>query len=129
MAKAVELSSTELCAIVDDEDYENVSQYNWFFSNGRAGAWIGNPLDNRRANLRFCTRSQNNMNRRPSMKTSKYKGVYFRKDTGKWRAEIKADGCRSNIGCYGTEESAAIAYNEAAKSLHGEYARLNIVSA
>ena len=34
-----------------------------------------NPLDNRKSNLRFCTRSQNNTNKKPCG-ISKYLGVY-----------------------------------------------------
>jgi hypothetical protein len=48
-------------------------------------------LDNRRSNLRFATRAQNNANRRPqsTTKSSIFKGVYFAKQTQRWRARIR----------------------------------------
>jgi hypothetical protein len=51
----------------------------------------GNGLNNCRANLRRCTRSQNNANRRKWSAgcTSRYKGVGFVKSCGKWRCQIK----------------------------------------
>lgn len=87
-----------------------------------------NGLDNRRANLRLCTRSQNlaNMEKRRGNTSSRYKGVNFHKHTGKWRAEI-GSGSGKYIGVFATEEDAARAYNEAARKLWGEFALLNEV--
>ena len=44
---------------------------------------------------------------------SKYEGVSFRKDLGKWQARITIDGKRRNIGCYENEEEAATDYARA----------------
>ncbi len=85
----------------------------------------GNTLDNRRSNLRICTRGQNQRNRRGNLNgTSKYKGVSFKNENKKWVAQI---GFKKNmfIGYYKTEIEAALAYNEAAKKYHGKFARLN----
>ncbi len=88
-------------------------------------------LDNRFENLRLCTRSQNQQNRRkPQSKrpdrifTSIYKGDR-RKATNKWEAQICINGRNKYLGIYQKEEGAAIAYNQAAKQLFGEYANLN----
>ena len=50
----------------------------------------GNPLDNRKENLRFCRQEENVMNRKKGEKktSSKYKGVSYRKDRNKWLATI-----------------------------------------
>ncbi len=76
-------------------------------------------------NIRECTASQNCMNRENHGGKSKYKGVHYATDRGKWRAMIKKDGIRTRIGSYATEEEAAHAYDAKAKELHGEFASLN----
>lgn len=91
-----------------------------------------NGLNNQRHNIRNCTRSQNHMNKDPRG-SSKYLGVSWDKSRNKWRAFIQtrqiSNGKRKTLfnGQYNTEEEAAIAYNEAAKRLHGEFANLNII--
>ena len=56
---------------------------------------------------------------------SQYRGVYQQKN-GRWSAQLASMGRRISAGTYDTEEEAAKAYDDAAKSLHGEYARLNL---
>lgn len=88
----------------------------------------GDRLDNRRCNLRFVTHQQNAFNTRKHRVengTSRFKGVSYMKDKHKWRSRIMIGGREKHIGLYGTEEEAALAYNEAAKSYFGEYAKLN----
>jgi hypothetical protein len=81
-------------------------------------------LDNRRANLRYASRSQNGCNRGPQANnTSGFKGV-SRKDN-RWRAEIALDGRRYRLGCFDCPEDAAVAYDHAALQLHGSFARVN----
>ena len=83
-------------------------------------------LDNRRANLRFATLSQNLANaRRHRDKKSPYKGTYFDKRRSHWRAAICVNGQQIHLGCFDDEIDAAIAYNEAATKYFGEFARLN----
>jgi hypothetical protein len=60
--------------------------------------------------------------------TSKYKGVYFQKESGKWRAGISYRNKTIYIGLYLTEDEAALAYNAKAIELFGEFAVLNKVS-
>lgn len=87
-------------------------------------------LDNRRENLREVTVSQNAWNRGPQANnTSGYKGVYLRKGDGRWLAEIRANRVRHSLGSHATALGAALAYDEAALRLHGEYARLNFPGA
>ena len=85
-----------------------------------------NGLDNRKANLRLCTVAQNNYNKRPlPNKTSKYKGVFWCSEAKKWRAEIRQNDQRIHIGYYDYEQDAAIAYDDYAIDLFGEFAYLN----
>lgn len=88
-----------------------------------------NTLNNQRHNLRFATKAQNNMNaRKPSHGlSSPYKGVTRFKRDGSFRAYIKKDGKQRHLGYFETQEAAALAYNEAAKGLFGEFALLNPV--
>jgi hypothetical protein len=84
-------------------------------------------MDNRRANIRPATRSQNlcNSRRRLGTKSSKYKGVSWKKQTCKWAARIGIDKREIHLGCFKNEIDAAKAYDEAAKKYHGEFACLN----
>ena len=86
----------------------------------------GDSLDNRRANLRLATRAQNCCNVRKRKNTSsRFKGVSFRKNRGKWAAYIGVAGKRISLGYFDSEIEAAKAYDEAAKKYRGEFARLN----
>ena len=96
----------------------------------------GNPLDNRKENLRTCTNQQNQMNRgRTKNNKSGYKGVYYSKKSKSminehskpWRAEIQHNKKIIYLGYYKTKEEAALAYNKKAKELNGEYAKVNNV--
>ena len=88
-------------------------------------------MDNRRSNLRKCTRSQNQGNSRVSF-TSKsgFKGVQWRKPSGnnrreRWVARIGGGKRRVNIGSFQNPIDAARAYNAAAIAKWGEFARIN----
>ena len=94
-------------AIVDDEDFEWLSQWKWHFNRKKYAARTinhsgklymhqvilntpkgmlsdhrnGNGLDNRRKNLRACNVQQNKANSRlPKNNTSGFKGVYWEKN-------------------------------------------------
>lgn len=142
-------------ALIDNEDYEAISAYKWFFNNGYAGRRNGgdriitksitmhrailnpapdlevdhingNRLDNRRQNLRICTRQQNMMNKRPyKNKTSKYKGVCWNKVSGKFIAHIRNNGKFIYIGQSDNQKELALKYDKVARELYGEYAWLN----
>jgi hypothetical protein len=143
-------------ALVDDCDFERVVALgSWYYNQGyavhgerRRGKYHttlmhrlilgdpqgdtdhanGNGLDNRRCNLRACSRSQNAKNQRPRNrpdKTSHFKGVGWYKPYGKWRAKIMVDYRTIHLGYFASEEDAARAYDEAARKYHGQFARLN----
>ncbi len=85
-------------------------------------------LDNRRANIRKCTRSQNQANREKKRGcASRHKGVTRRKDSTRWRARIKHQGRWHRLGTFDDERDAARAYNVAALEYFGEFAFLNEV--
>lgn len=140
--------------IVDDADYEWLSQYKWYFTsnghkdkNGYAVTHIngkttylhrmffdipkdkqvdhinGKGLDNRRKNLRLCTRQQNIWHRKKDVSRSKqpYKGVTI--SGSRYRARIAKDGIQYCLGTFNTALGARRAYLQAAKELHGEFAQ------
>jgi hypothetical protein len=87
-----------------------------------------NGLDNRKANLRPATKSQNTVNRpirKPKGAHSKYIGVTFQKSNKKWQAQIRAKGIPRIIGYFEKEIDAARAYDKAAKKYHRQFAVLN----
>lgn len=145
-------------AIIDDDDFEELSKYRWCddgrgyatrhviapsgepksmkmhiqIAGLQKGLQIdhidGNPLNNRRENLRHVTGSQNQYNQKSNRGgSSQYKGVSWHKQIKKWTARIKAEGKTKNLGCFKAEEDAARAYNKIAKETWGEYARLNVL--
>jgi hypothetical protein len=90
-------------------------------------------LNNRKANLRLCDNAFNqaNTDKREFIKgkptSSKYKGVHWRKDMDKWIARLSYMNKRIHLGSFDSEEEAALAYNEKALEVWGEYANLNKV--
>ena len=84
----------------------------------------GCGLDNRRTNLRLATHSQNLKNQRSAKRL--YKGVEQRSKNS-WTATIWIDYKNIYIGSFRTPQLAALAYNQKATELHGEFARLNEV--
>ena len=89
----------------------------------------GNTFDNRKCNLRIVNRNQNvwNRSKQNSKTTSKYKGVSYRKDISKWHSRIKFNYKLIHLGHFKNEVDAALAYNNKATELFGEYAKLNII--
>lgn len=87
----------------------------------------GDTLDNRRSNLRICTHTENNRNRKISKNNfSGYKGISIsNRKAGTWRARIMVDWKRMCLGSFKNKEEAAKAYNRAALKYYGEFANLN----
>ena len=91
-----------------------------------------NGLDCRRDNLREATTSQNIAGQRKQLRptSSRYKGVHWFARGQCWRAEVCHEGQRHWLGVFrgpDGEQQAALAYNAAAQTLFGEFARLNDV--
>lgn len=146
--------SRGLSAKVDDADFEEVCRHKWYASttgyavrnalvDGRVttvkmhriltsaqpGLEVdhidGDRLNNQRANLRPANRTENLRNSMKRGRTSRFKGVYWLTANGRWRAKIKADGRYVHLGLFDHEESAARAYDDAARTYFGEFARTN----
>lgn len=84
----------------------------------------GDGLNNCRSNLRLCTRSQNLSNHR-KYKNNQSGFVGVRRNGRKWQALVKKNGKDYCFGTFPTKIQAAVARDEAAKELHGNFARLN----
>ena len=84
-----------------------------------------NGLNNQRANLRIATPGQNLQNQRSRGGASVSTGVSRAASRGRWVAFIRKNGHRRTLGTFGDEISAALAYDAAARQLHGAYARVN----
>lgn len=82
-----------------------------------------NGLDNRRGNIRACTRADNRKNAAPRPSRVPFKGVYA--NHGKWSAKIVVNGKQIYLGAFVTQLEAARAYDAAALRLYGEFARPN----
>jgi hypothetical protein len=83
--------------------------------------------DNRWSNLRPATKAQNNSNIRSRIgSSSKYLGVNYDKNRGKWLSRIRKDNKQIVLGRFDSEEDAAKAYDKAAKKYHGDFANLNL---
>lgn len=144
--KAVQLNNDKY-AIVDEEDYERVSKYNWYYNRGYArNSTVGalhrfvmrtppgmvtdhinhDTLDNRKSNLRVCPQSKNAKNCSAHRDgSSVYKGVSWSKKHSKWKAQIRRYGKNTHLGLFESEEDAATAYDKEAKKVFGEFAYLN----
>ncbi len=136
-------------ALVDDANFARLSQLKWCYnSSGYAVHYEDrrtifmhrlimnapphlqvdhinqNRLDNRRENLRFATRSQNQANKgRQANNTSGYKGVSFR--AGKWEARIRVAGGRLQLGRFDDPVTAALVYDAASRLFNVDFAGVN----
>ena len=145
--------------LVDSEDLRDINLHRWFLSRTKYGNQYakrnekgrsiymhreimnppphmeidhinGDGLDNRKQNLRICTRSQNQRNsKKRIVKSSNFKGVCFDKTGNKWRARIYYEKKNNQIGQFDTDFEAAEAYDKKAIELFGEFARLNLPQA
>lgn len=143
-------------AIVDDEDYEWLMQWKWYAAKGTYTYYAArgfpkrilmhrqilglikgdgkesdhkdhNGLNNRKINLRSCTKSENQHNQNIIRKktSSKYKGVCWHKSHQKWTAQIVINNKHFCLGLFNNETKAAKAYDKKAKKLFGEFVLTN----
>lgn len=139
-------------ALVDDEDFERVSQLKWasildrnvlyaqnhkdylpirmhrFILSASKGQQIdhinGDGLDNRKENLRICTTAENGWNQRVRKDTgSGFKGVSWNKASKRWVAYICKHKKTYSLGYFIEKEDAIAARLSAEKKHYGEFAR------
>ncbi len=127
--------------VIDVSDVEKIRSYKWSLSKGyvvsEACGYLHrfllgnpprmfdvdhinhNPLDNRKSNLRTCTRSQNNMN----SPKRRGKGISWCKQKNKWHVRVyPTKGRAKHIGFYDNYGEALAARLEAERIYYGEYA-------
>lgn len=81
----------------------------------------GERSENRWANLREASQSQNQANKRVILSSTGHKGVYWSKKKMRFRARVKKDGVIHEVGFFRTADAAHEAYQIAARSLFGEF--------
>jgi hypothetical protein len=138
-------------AFVSSVDYERVRKLHWWlhhsgyaeakiqgaavtmhrflmgFPTGEVDHVNQNRRDNRRSNLRVCSKAQNRFNcPRSRRNTSGHKGVHFHKHNQRYVAYIGKKP-RVYLGSFASLKLAAQAYNRAAKVRYKEFACLNKV--
>jgi hypothetical protein len=150
MAKKIPLGRG-LYALVDDEDYEQLSKLNWhlhqsknndgyyassnlkmhrLITNAPPGTVVdhinGNKLDNRKKNLRLCTNAENQQNTKSRGGTSQYKGVHYNQKSGKWMGAFVFNSTRYYCGTYASEKECARAVDKKRKEVCDSFAVLNL---
>ena len=140
-------------AIIDIKDMEKCKNIKWSF-NGNGYVWSSSKLylhnfvlnrktnmteltdhrdhdklNNCKNNLRPCNKSQNaaNIIKKNMDSFSIFKGVHWRKERKRWVAKIMKNYKGIYLGSFKKEVDAALAYNEGAKKIFGEFASLNKV--
>jgi hypothetical protein len=131
--------------IFDKEDGPRIAEYRWHLNAGYAAAdrpivkgkrlpklymhrlimgyrqglevdhINGNKLDNRRINLRVCTRAENQRNARH------VSGIYYNTRRKEWIAQITVHYHNIVTGYFKTAAEASASYRTAAKLLHGRF--------
>jgi hypothetical protein len=88
-----------------------------------------NKLNNNLSNLRWCSRNQNQQNKKKTLNCSSiYRGVTFNKSRNRWCAGKRINGKTNNLGSYKTEIEAAQAYNQFIIDNNlGEFCELNVL--
>ena len=123
--------------LISKKDYKLISKYTWWIINkngymvpytqiGRKTIIMarlikglnskflvdhknGNPLDNRRCNLRFANHKQNSINCKIKISNkSGYSGIDYRKSRKKYRVTMRINGIKKSFGHFNTLNEAII---------------------
>lgn len=151
--KEIELTQGQV-AIVDDDDYEYLSQWKWFAKfRKNSKKFVAETSEGRNVHILMhrmimkpqreeqvdhknldtldnrkenlrVCNSSQNNANRKAYSKTSYKGVY-KTSSRKYQAVVVNNHKRYYLGLYGTAKQAAKAYDKKAIELHGEFARLN----
>jgi hypothetical protein len=149
MVKEISLTQGKV-ALVDDEDYEYLKIFSWYYQpakhleyannkqNGlmhRTICFVGMDIDFKEGDVVDHVNGNGLDNRRSNLRvvtqrqntqnkhvflTSKYPGVWWDKTYKKWTSQISVNGKRFFLGSHKTEEAAFNAYKQAVHELTGE---------
>jgi hypothetical protein len=152
--KEIALSNGKI-ALVDDEDYDYLSQWKWCYDGNYAtrSVWNGkikrkkkiymhralivpikglevdhinrNKLDNQRCNLRVCSSQENQLNKLKNKNRVYPKGVYWCNKKRRYRVRGTFEKRTKHIGDFIDILDAAKAYDKWAENNHGEFALTN----
>lgn len=143
-------------AMVDDRDFEELSELKWSCSGKKTrpyaaaysdGEWLymhrvvakpeagmfvdhrdGDTLNNQRSNLRCCQHRQNIRNSKISKRNKTgFKGVSFNTQKNRFVAHIKVNYRSKYLGYFNNARDAAAAYNRAAMKWFGAFSNLNVL--
>ena len=82
----------------------------------------GDPLDNRKSNLRICSNQQNSFNKgKHKNNTSGFKGVNWNNNNKKYQSRIMLNGKSISLGYFEKAEDAYKAYCGACVKYHQEF--------
>lgn len=152
MPKCLKVRGAKACVRVDSDVHARASEHSWHLHHGYPATTIGSgakaqklylhrfvtaaksgtiidhqngdPLDNRRSNLRRASSAQNSANsKRPVTNGTGLKGVSKR--GSKFRAFIHKAGTTHALGSFDTAKAAACRYDREAKKLFGRFAKTN----
>jgi hypothetical protein len=138
-------------ALVDEEDFDFVSQFKWHFDGHYARRSVkvgvnqwkhqrmhtlivgaapiglqtdhisGDKLDNRRSNLRFITRAHNGVNSKLRKDNSSGAKGVYRVGLNRWTAQVRINGKSCQIGSFPSRDLAVEARQRKAIELYGEF--------
>lgn len=114
--------------LIINKRYYKASRVAWFYITGNWPIYEIdhkdlNKSNNSFDNLREATPHQNQCNHaKTRINTSGYKGV-TKTGLSRWTARIKINKYHKHLGCFDSPEKAHMAYCNAAKKYHGEFAR------
>lgn len=132
---------------IDLEDVNRIKKYKWHLVNGYVCAYKenrkrirlhrillnlpkdkyvdhinGNTLDNRKENLRICTKRQNNLNKKLRKDNkSGVTGVFWANREGKWVANIWTNKKKKVLGYFSNKDKAVKTRKEAEKEYYKQY--------
>lgn len=135
--KTIKLTQGKI-AIIDDNDFEKVNKWKWSFHHSgyvvrgkpqislhrfvmkaKKGQFVDhinrNRLDNRKENLRFCNRRQNQFN------SLGEDGIHWRGDREAWIVRMMVNGRKKYIGYYKTKKLAEEARKQSSLKYHKKF--------